>query len=198
MPTNPQNTTDITYGDEYSNGTWKVGSHDVAITTKQFPLTEHGLPSADDMWLLFHEMVLRGTSDIWMGDELPMNVIYQGEGGDGTVSRTYDENYPVELDSVAWTAGGDPACAFHPSLTSPAAGAGVDAATVGLDNVVRPQGVNLLEVSETTDPSVADGGWGPGDGKMSPGGLHGGSVIQLTQGGTARSPTYRLGKWSTE
>jgi hypothetical protein len=189
MATNPQNTTNITFGEMYSNNVWGLGSSQKSVREKQFPATADQIPSPDDIWVKYRAGVLRGHIDGYTGHVLPMNVMH--DGADHAMDRTFTGNTPANTSDVSWAVGGDPACPYTPSLTSPAAGGDKNA---GFDYQQMPQGPNL-QVEKANGVPVGDGAWGAGDNSTTSPDVT--SAIQATQGGVAQHPFYDLGKWSS-
>ena len=193
MPTNPQNTTNITFGEMYSNNVWGLGSSQKSVREKQFPNTVDALPDAtgeNGVWQKYLRGTLRGSIDGYTGYVLPTNIL-DGVGADYAFSRTFSDNSPSDVSSVVWAAGGDPACPYTPSLTSPMAGGNENA---GLDYQQMPQGPNL-QTLKTNGAPVGDGAWGSGDTSLTSPDTS--SENQTTQGGTTSNPVYVLGKWSS-
>jgi len=189
MATNPQNTTNITFGEMYSNNNWGLGNSSKAVRLKQFPGMVAAVPNSSDVWQEYLEGVLRGNTDGYSGEAMPINVTQ--DGADHAFSRTFTENSPPNTTAVAWAQGGDPACPYTPSLTSPAAGGDINA---GFDYTQMPQGPDLKTLKADGAP-VGDGAWGSGDTSlMSP---DTSSQNQSTTGGSTSSPSYILGKWGT-
>ena len=191
MATDSQNTTDITLGTMYSNDSWAKGSSSQAVRDTQFPQTANALPTPETLWGEYFDNVLRGNSDGYTesasANQMWMTTI-DADGNAAAVSRTFSDNNPTVLGDVGWSKGGDPACPYTPSLTSPASGGGT-----GFDWTSMNQGVVLSQI-----PAASDGAWPAlvGDAKMSP---DVGSAMQGTNNAAnsgGRTPVYELGHWN--